>query len=110
MLRDTFEYKIASAYESVMNAIKDADRTGEIALAFEKYADLLETNKEIFIASTTDTTVNLVIRAKNIEEAVAIANNEYSEEKDEVDFIFTKDNLKKISTIGKSEVIKRLLV
>lgn len=62
--------------------------------------------KNIFIASTGDASINIIIRAKDIKEAVIIANNEYSEESDEVDFIFAEEDLTEINTIGKSQIIE----
>jgi uncharacterized Zn finger protein len=66
---------------------------------------LFETRK-IFIASTGDASVNMIIRAKDLNEAVLIANNEFSEENDELDFVFEIEHLEEVSTIGKSETIE----
>ena len=62
--------------------------------------------KKIFIASTGDASINMIIRAKDIKEAVVIANTEYSEENDEIDFVFESENLEEISLIGKSRIIE----
>lgn len=46
LYRDTRIGKIAAAYQAVIDAIADRDMTGEIADAFHKYVDLLESKEE----------------------------------------------------------------